>query len=108
MTHTGDKKILRIVRMTFRSEALEAFLDNFDKIQPRVRRAEGCESVVLLQDADNPCVVSTLSIWASAGHLNAYRKSVLFGEVWPQTKSGFAHPPRAESYFWDPSLGFPS
>jgi heme-degrading monooxygenase HmoA len=52
--------------------------------------------------------VSTLSIWASSGHLNAYRKSALFGEVWPQTKSGFAHPPRAESYFWDPSLGFPS
>lgn len=103
-----EQKILRMVRMTFRADAVADFVARFPTIQPRVQAAPGCEAVVLLQDADNPCVVSTMSIWASVADLNAYRASALFGEVWPQTKSGFAAPPRAESYFWDPSLGFPS
>lgn len=105
---TKEQKILRVVRMTFRPDAVEAFIHRFESIQPRVKAASGCEAVILLQDADNPCVVSTMSIWASAAHLEAYRQSTLFGEVWPQTKSGFAAPPQATSYFWDAPLGFPS
>jgi heme-degrading monooxygenase HmoA len=51
----------------------------------------------LWQDAEAPNVFCTHSHWDSANDLDAYRSSVLFGEVWPATKKLFAAPPIAFS-----------
>ncbi|MFD3003600.1 putative quinol monooxygenase [Pontibacter toksunensis] len=90
--------IVRIVRMTFKPENTEAFLDIFRSSKEKIRAFEGCNHVELLQDVKNPNVYSTYSLWVSEEHLNKYRDSHLFGQVWPATKALFAEKPQAWSH----------
>ena len=89
--------LIRIVRMTFRAEEVPAFLALFEASQSQIRQRPGCHHLELWQDADHPATYCTHSHWADAAALNAYRKSALFGEVWPATKRLFAAPPVAFS-----------
>lgn len=43
----------------------------------------------LLRDKNNPQVVFTYSEWEKEEDLEKYRKSALFGEVWPTVKQWF-------------------
>ena len=90
--------IIRIVRMTFRPEKTEDFLEIFRNSKVRIRAFEGCRHVELLQDLQQPHIYSTYSLWESEEHLNAYRRSALFGQVWPATKALFADKPQAWSH----------
>ncbi|TPE44249.1 putative quinol monooxygenase [Pontibacter mangrovi] len=90
--------LIRIVRMTFKPEKTEEFLEIFRNSKDRIRAFEGCNHVELLQDLHQPNVYSTYSLWDSEEHLNAYRGSELFGQVWPATKTLFAAKPEAWSY----------
>lgn len=78
--------IVRIVRMTFKPEKTEEFLEIFRSSKEKIRAFEGCNHVELLQDLHHPNVYSTYSLWDSEEHLNQYRHSSLFGQVWPDTK----------------------
>ncbi|WP_162052674.1 putative quinol monooxygenase [Pontibacter pamirensis] len=89
--------ITRIVRMTFTPEKTEEFLEIFRSSKEEIRGFEGCKHVELLQDVNTPNVYSTYSLWDSEGHLNEYRNSELFGQVWPKTKKLFAAKPQAWS-----------
>jgi quinol monooxygenase YgiN len=89
--------LIRIVRMTFRTEAVADFLQVFRASEDRIRQQPGCRHMELWQDADAPNVFCTYSHWDSAADLNTYRNSALFGEVWPATKKLFAAPPVAFS-----------
>lgn len=89
--------ILRIVRMEFSAESLPAFLALFEKIKNDIRHFPGCEQLRLYEDARFPLVRYTYSHWESEDALEAYRKSDLFGQVWPKTKQLFAGKPRAYS-----------
>ena len=89
--------ILRIVRMEFREEALEAFQAIFTESEDFIRNSPGCEYLQLYHDASNPNVRYTYSRWAHEEDLNTYRKSELFGKVWPRTKKLFAEKPQAYS-----------
>ncbi|GAB3841646.1 putative quinol monooxygenase [Hymenobacter jeollabukensis] len=89
--------LIRIVRMTFRPEAVAEFLDVFRASEDRIRQQPGCRHMELWQDAEQPHVFCTHSHWDSAADLDAYRRSALFGEVWPATKKLFAAPPLAFS-----------
>jgi quinol monooxygenase YgiN len=89
--------IIRIVRMTFRPEAVPEFLRLFRATEDRIRQQPGCRHMELWQDAEQPHVFGTHSHWDSAADLDAYRRSALFGEVWPATKRLFAAPPLAYS-----------
>lgn len=89
--------LIRIVRMTFLPEAVPAFLMLFRNSEQRIRQMPGCRFLELWQDADQPNVYCTHSHWDSADHLDAYRRSALFGEVWPATKTLFAAPAQAFS-----------
>jgi heme-degrading monooxygenase HmoA len=53
----------------------------------------------LLRDADKPHIFCTYSIWESEAHLENYRNSALFKEVWKFTKSLFLEKPVAFSAF---------
>ena len=89
--------IIRVVRMTFSQKQVADFLKLFDESAPYIRQQPGCQHLELWQDAENPDIYCTYSHWDDAAALNAYRKSTLFGEVWPATKRLFAAPPIAFS-----------
>lgn len=82
--------IIRIVRMTFEPENVPAFLTIFNESEQRIREQPGCRQLELWQDAENPAIYCTHSRWDSIEALDAYRKSALFGQVWPATKRLFA------------------
>ena len=90
--------LIRIVRMTFRPDALETFLELFDHSAPHIRGVAGCRHLQLWQDARFPNIVSTYSLWSGPEALEAYRHSDLFRETWAQTKPLFAAPPQAHSH----------
>ncbi len=89
--------ILRIVRMEFRPDSIEAFDALFNAYSARISQAEGCLSLELHGDPGNPLVRYTHSHWEEETFLNAYRSSALFGEVWAQTKALFGARPQAFS-----------
>ena len=83
--------------MTFAPEQVPVFLAIFRESENRIRQQPGCRHLELWQDSDNPAIYCTYSHWTDAAVLDAYRKSALFGEVWPVTKRLFAAPPVAFS-----------
>ncbi|MEO9967466.1 MAG: antibiotic biosynthesis monooxygenase family protein [Reichenbachiella sp.] len=90
--------IIRVVRMTFKEEAVEQFLEIFEKSKEKIRAFPGCIHLELLNDAEKPNVYSTYSMWERESDLNVYRHSELFGQVWPETKRLFSQAPEAHSY----------
>ena len=91
--------LIRIVRMTFEPAQVPAFLALFDATKQQIRQRPGCRYLELWQDATNPAVYCTHSHWDDAAALDAYRRSALFGGVWPATKRLFAAPPVAFSSY---------
>jgi quinol monooxygenase YgiN len=89
--------LIRIVRMTFSPEQVPEFLEIFRQSEKQIRQMPGCRFLELWQDAEQPHVYCTHSHWDSADALNAYRRSELFGQVWPATKALFQAPPLAFS-----------
>ena len=81
--------IIRIVRMHFEDEGVEAFLEIFQIHKSAIRKVKGCTHLELLKDVNHPNVYTTLSHWKKAGDLEAYRNSELFKEVWGKVKPLF-------------------
>ena len=98
LNHSFKIMIVRIVRMTFRPEKTADFLEIFRNSRVKIRAFDGCRHVELLQDLHQSHIYSTYSLWESEEHLNAYRRSELFGQVWPATKALFADKPQAWSF----------
>ena len=90
--------IKRIVHMRFKEEALPSFMALFEQHRHDIASQPGCHNLQLVQDVSNPSTISTISLWEDAESLDAYRKSALFGKVWPATKALFAAPPEAHSH----------
>ncbi len=89
--------INRIVKMTFREDAVPQFLELFEDVRCLIRAQTGCHSVELLQDVRDPRVMFTYSIWDHEGALNDYRQTQLFAETWKRTKSLFSDKAQAWS-----------
>jgi heme oxygenase (mycobilin-producing) len=90
--------IKRIVRMVFRPDQTETFLNEvFEQSKAKIRACEGCRHMELLRDVSQPNALFTLSIWESEAHLNAYRDSELFQSTWAKTKVLFDEKPMAWS-----------
>ncbi len=88
--------ITRLVKLELTADKADQFKIIFDQYKDRIKAQEGCFQVELLQDENNPSLFFTHSIWESEDHLNRYRKSTLFGEVWPKTKTFFTN--KAEAW----------
>jgi quinol monooxygenase YgiN len=82
--------ITRIVRMQFRPEETDRFLEIFDQNCAQIRAFNGCRYLELLRDASAPNVFFTVSNWDSEEHLETYRRSDLFQGTWARTKSLFS------------------
>lgn len=84
--------LIRLVRMTFRADAVPAFEEIFRQSREKIRSQPGCRHLALWADATDPTILTTYSVWESEAALNQYRRSELFGSVWPRTKALFATP----------------
>lgn len=96
--------LIRLVRMTFRPDALQRFEALFATAAPQIQAFPGCLHLDLWQDARYANVLTTYSHWSSPEALAAYRQSDFFRGTWAHTKPLFAAPPEAVSYYSHPTL----
>ena len=82
--------LIRIVKMTFEADKVEAFLQIFAASSPLVRAFPGCRHLELWQDRKQPNVLFTHSHWEHEAALEAYRQSELFQTTWARTKALFS------------------
>jgi (4S)-4-hydroxy-5-phosphonooxypentane-2,3-dione isomerase len=88
---------VRIVKMSFHEENINAFLENFESNKEKIRNSSGNRLLELYQDKNNKNIFFTYSYWETENDLENYRKSELFGEVWKFTKALFNAKPEAWS-----------
>jgi (4S)-4-hydroxy-5-phosphonooxypentane-2,3-dione isomerase len=91
--------LIRIVHMYFTTESAEKFLEIFNESAGMIRNMEGCTRLELLHDIDDGNHYSTLSHWYNAAHLDHYRNSPLFRNVWGRVKPLFVRKPVAYSMY---------
>lgn len=89
--------IVRVVRMTFREDEVDTFLQLFNERKQLIRSFEGCSHLELWREAHKPNVFFTYSTWKSEAHLDHYRFSELFKDTWSKTKALFAEKANAWS-----------
>lgn len=89
--------LVRIVKMGFYKQNIEAFLSNFEDSKQRIRNFDGCKFLELYRDINEPTVFFTYSFWESEEALEKYKKSELFNTVWSKTKPLFSKPAKAWS-----------
>lgn len=82
--------ITRIVKLTLQPDKTGEFLTIFNDSKSFILNSEGCNFVQVLKDAQQPHIFFTYSIWDSEEHLNNYRQSEVFENIWKRTKTLFA------------------
>lgn len=87
--------INRLVKMTFRPDAVDHFLEVFSQHNSSIRQVEGCHHLELWQDENDPNTFFTFSRWGTTADLENYRQSDLFRAIWGTVKPGFAAKPEA-------------
>lgn len=88
---------VRIVKMSFHTELIPTFLENFELMKEKIRNAPGNRLLELYQDKNNPELFFTYSYWETEIDLENYRNSELFYDVWQFTKQLFNAKPEAWS-----------
>lgn len=88
--------LIRIVKMNFKTEEIDAFRRMFDGKKTKIRNFQGCRHLELYQDKHDPEIFFTYSFWESDEDLQRYRHSELFKSTWQETKAKFAA--RAEAW----------
>lgn len=89
--------ITRLVKLTIDPDKVKDFQEIFVSNKEKIAQFPGCVSVKVLRDVNNPNVFFTYSIWESEDAINNYRKSELFGTIWPNAKKTFCDKPEAWS-----------
>lgn len=82
--------LIRIVKMTFREDSIEKFLQFFEGRKDAIRHFPGCHHLELWKDKNHPSVYFTYSHWESEAALDHYRYSGFFKETWGFTRQCFA------------------
>jgi len=86
---------VRIVKMSFEPSKVEEFLGHFETHKKQIRAFVGCQLLELYRDRNQKHVFFTYSFWDSEDHLENYRQSELFKNVWSKTKPLFNDKPEA-------------
>lgn len=89
--------MIRIVKMTFQEDKVAIFLENFNVNKEKIRNFNGVKYLELLKDKNNDNTFFTYSVWESDQHLENYRQSDLFKNIWNKTKPLFSSPAEAWS-----------
>ncbi len=82
--------IVRIVKLTLKTDKLNGFLEAFESVKDQIRNFEGCLHTELLTDTENSGIIFTYSMWNTADDLERYRQSELFQSTWNAVKPMFA------------------
>lgn len=90
---------VRIVKMGFQEDKIDAFLNNFEEVKQNIRNFPGNRFLELYRDKNDPTIFFTYSYWETETDLENYRKSELFIEVWAFTKQLFRQ--KAEAWSVD-------
>lgn len=88
--------LIRIVKMSFKEEAIESFLQMFNERKTKIRNFPGCTHLELWRDKNHSNIYFTYSHWEDEEALDHYRYSAFFKETWTLTKQHFAE--KAEAY----------
>lgn len=89
--------LVRIVKMTFKIEAIADFEELFQGNRDKIAAFEGCSHLELYQDQNQANIFFTYSYWEHPDLLEKYRSSDLFKGVWAKTKLLFNEKPEAWS-----------
>lgn len=89
--------ITRIVKLTIKEENRDDFRNIFALNNKHIGNFTGCKEVKLVESNLNDGVFFTLSTWDSQESIDLYRKSELFGTIWPKVKTWFSDKPEAWS-----------
>jgi quinol monooxygenase YgiN len=89
--------MVRIVRMAFRPEEVENFIEIFSSKEETIKKMPGCSYLELMRDKNESNVFYTVSHWNAESDLNNYRNSEFFKETWSKTKALFSEKPQAYS-----------
>ena len=92
----STNNIERIVKMTFRTDAIDEFLEHFQSIKEKIRNFPGCNGLKLIRSVDKDNILFTYSKWNTPEDLENYRNSELFKETWSYVKQLFEA--RAEAW----------
>lgn len=93
--------IERYVILTIKKENRNDFMQIFYHSRELICSFDGCQHVELLQSASDDSKFMTFSIWKSELHLESYRTSALFSQIWKQVKPFFRDRAEALSIFPD-------
>jgi quinol monooxygenase YgiN len=94
--------ITRVVKMAFREEESEEFIELYNEKKEIIQAFDGCHAVILLRDHRNPSIFFTISKWEDIKALENYRSSDFFKKTWTKTKSLFSE--KAEAWSLNPIL----
>ena len=87
--------IIRLVRMAFKPENVNDFLELFAGSKSKIAGSPGCLHRGLHRESGTENIFFTLSHWENEASLEGYRKSELFSSVWSKTKIHFSEKPQA-------------
>jgi len=87
--------ITRIVKLNIESSAVDEFMSVLGQVRHRIEQFEGCRSLELLSDKKDRTVFFSYSIWESEDHLDKYRNSEVFREIWNAIKKYVTSKPNA-------------
>jgi hypothetical protein len=94
--------LVRVVKLTFKEDALSAFYAEFEKHKQNITSFPGCQGMKLLKGIDDPTVIMTYSHWDDKEALDNYRESDLFSGLWTKIKPMF----RAKTEAWSHEIHF--
>jgi len=89
--------IVRIVKLTFKTEEIDEFLNIFEKQKSYIAAFDGCTHLTLLRDKNQKNIFFTYSYWDDEAALERYRKSDFFRNIWSGVKILFDDKPEAWS-----------
>ncbi|MBI2257581.1 MAG: antibiotic biosynthesis monooxygenase [Flavobacteriia bacterium] len=81
--------ITRVVKINFKEDKINDFLQHFETIKWMVASQENCHGMKLYQDKNQENIVFTYSIWSDENALENYRKSIFFNDLWSTIKPWF-------------------
>lgn len=90
---------VRIVKLTLQEDRIDDFLNHFEKYKDQIRNFPGCQFLEVYRDKHQTNIFFTYSYWSEESDLATYKKSTLFGEVWPYFKTLFKE--KAEAWSVD-------
>lgn len=78
--------ITRIVKLNFQSGKVSEFLEIFNQNKQLLAKSDGCNSLEIFKCTSDIDTYFTISTWSSEVHLERYRQSEFFREIWSKVK----------------------